>query len=469
MKFNITKNYLYFTVFITGAVILILEILGTRIISPFYGSTIYVWSSLIAVTLVALAVGYFLGGWLADKIPKYSMIYYILSLTTLFILIIPVISKWVLKITNPLGASYGALVSSCILFAIPLVLLGMISPYAIKIRAHGLGNLGFTSGKLYGISTIGSCFGALLVTFYLIPNIDINSIIFIMGIVLCATASIFFLTRRRLIKSILVIIPLLMIIFAQPAQADILYETESAYSEIKVADLGTYRYLIVDGGAQTEYNLATKEFTFSYLDLYEEAVKQHPAPKDVLVIGLGGGGVDKKLKNYNLDIDSVEIDPEIAEIAEKYFDFKGNLIIDEGRHYIRNTGKKYDVIFLDAYNGHSIYPYILSKESFTEMKNILKTKEGIIALNLVGYVDSELFRSIYSTLKQVFDNVYVETTDEDFTNIILYATDKKLNLDLVDEKEGVIITDNYNPVESLAAKTSTDWRDMSHEIFKGNI
>lgn len=454
--------------FVTGAVILVLEILGTRIIAPFYGATIYVWSSLIIVTLMSLAIGYFLGGWLADRRPRYRMIYYILALTTLFILIIPVISGLVLNVTNPLGGSFGALVSACILFTIPLVLLGMIAPYAIKLKAHGLGNLGFTSGKLYGIATIGSCFGALLTGFYLIPNVGINNIMFITGTVLCATASIFFLTQKKFKKSILVILPLLMILLAQPIQAGVVYQTESAYAKLKVVDDGIIRYLLVDGGTHVRFNLERKDFNYPYLRIFEEAVSLHPNPNEVLNIGLGGGGMDSILRDYNLNIDNIEIDKKVVDIARNYFNFTGNVIIDEGRHYIRNTDKKYDTIILDAYMGHTIYPYIISVESFAEMENVLN-EDGIVAVNMIGYEGDELFNSLYSTLDHVFENVYVKATNSGLANIIFLASNNDLDLIKPEVDEGIIITDDYNPVEALAVKSVENWREINYNIFKENI
>ncbi len=464
MRLNFKKHYLYFTVFITGAAILVLEILGTRIISPFYGATIYVWSSLIIITLMSLAIGYFLGGWVADKIPKYSMIYYILALTTLFILIIPAISGWVLNATNSLGASYGTLVSAFILFTIPLVLLGMIAPYAIKLKAHGLGNIGFTSGKLYGIATIGSCLGALLVAFYLIPNFGINNIIFLMGVVLCVIASIFFLTRRKFTKAIFVILPLLMILLAQPVQAGVVYETESAYAKLKVVDDGMTRYLLVDGATHARLNLKTKDFNYQYLEFFEEAVSFHPNPNDLLNIGLGGGGIDSILSDYNLNIDNIEIDEKVVDIARNYFNFTGDVIIDEGRHYIRNTDKKYDIVIMDSFNGYTFYPYILSLESFTETKNVLN-KDGIVVVNIVGYDGDELFNSLYSTLDKVFENVYVKTTNAGLANIVFVATDNDLGLLKPEVDEGIIITDDYNPVEAMAVKTAEKWRDINVKLF----
>jgi len=481
---DIKKYYLYITVFITGAVILILEILGTRIIAPYYGTTLYVWSSLITVTLVALSLGYFIGGKLADKKPELNVMYLIIFFTGIFILLIPLISSFVLTKTNSLGSTWGVLISSAILFTVPLFLLGMVAPYAIKLKATELRTVGITAGSLYAVATIGSFVVAILTGFFLIPNFGIRSIIYFMSISLFFISCAWFFIRKKYSFIVIAIVFSLLFfllpqITASNPDLEIIYETESPYTKLKVVDeLDTYRYLLVEGTIQTAYNIEKKEFMFAYLELFEKAIDYHPNPKDVLVIGLGGGGIDKQLENYNLNIDNVEIDPKIAEIARDYFDFKGNVIIDDGRHYIRNTDKKYDIVFLDVYNGYSIYPYLFSEEAFLEIKNILN-EDGILAINSVGYenhlsTDDQLISSIYKTLKQVFPNVYVKSKGYGLTNFVFYATDSELELDnqfisiSIDETNCIILTDNYNPIESFAIKTIEEWRNLNIERF-GNV
>jgi len=481
---DIKKYYLYITVFITGAVILILEILGTRIIAPYYGTTLYVWSSLITVTLVALSLGYFIGGKLADKKPELNVMYLIIFFAGIFILLIPLISSFVLTKTNSLGSTWGVLISSVILFTVPLFLLGMIAPYAIKLKATELRTVGVTAGSLYAVATIGSFVGAILTGFFLIPNFGIRSIIYLMSISLFFISCAWFFIRKKY-NFIIITIMLSLLFFLFPQiiasnpDLEIIYETESPYTKLKVVDeFNTYRYLLVDGTTQTRYDIKEKEFMLAYLKLFEKAINYHPNPKDVLVIGLGGGGIDKQLENYNLNIDNVEIDPKIAEIARAYFDFKGNVIIDDGRHYIRNIDKKYDIVFLDAYNGYSIYPYLFSEEAFLEIKNILND-DGILAINSIGYenylsTDDKLISSIYKTLKQVFPNVYVKSKGYGLTNFVFYATDSELELDnqfisvSIDETNCIILTDNYNPIESFAVKTIEEWRSLNIERF-GNV
>ena len=484
MKLNIKKYYLYLTVFITGAVILMLEILGTRIIAPYYGTTIYVWSSLISVTLIALALGYFFGGWLADKLPKIKILYLIIFIAAIAILLIPLITDFVLIKTNLLGVRYGALVSAGILFTIPLLLLGMVAPYAIKLKARELKEIGITAGSLYGIATIGSFVGAILTGFYLIPNFGIRTIIYLISGLLLLLSFFWFVSNKKKLLAVGGTAIVILIILMNPLaigttlneDVEIIYETESTYARLKVIDeFDTYRYLLVDGATHTKYNLKSKEFTFAYLRLFEKAVNYHSSPKDVLVIGTGGGGIDKQLEQYNLNIDNVEIDKKIVEIAKDYFDFDGDVTIDDGRHYIKNTDKKYDIVFLDVYSGYSIYPYLFSKEAFEEIKFILN-EDGILVINSIGYEDGHLstndtlILSIHKTLKEVFPNVYVKSRGYGFTGFVFYASDSKLTLDnqfisVNIPDNGLVLTDDYNPIDSFAVKAIEEWRNLNIERF----
>jgi len=488
VRSEIKGYYLFITVFITGAVILVLEILGTRIIAPYYGTTIYVWSSLIGVTLVALASGYFIGGWIADKKPESNILYLIIFFAALFILLIPLITNFVLIKTNFLGPRFGALISSAILFTIPLILLGMIAPYAIKLKTKKLKEVGISAGGLYGIATVGSFVGAILAGFYLIPNIGIKAIIYLIGGLLILVSCVWFVIHRKGLLAVGAIsILILFIAIPEPivselntADVEVIYETESPYAKLKVIDeFGVYRYVLLDGATQTQYNLKDKEFMFAYLRLFEKAVKYHSNPKDILNIGLGGGGIDKQLEHYNLNIDNVEIDPKIAEIARNYFDFNGEVIIDDGRHYIRNTNKKYDVVYLDVWSGYSLYPFLFSEEAFREIKNILN-EDGILVINSVGYedghlsTDDELILSIHKTLKEVFPNVYVKSTRYGFTNFVFYASDSELKLDkqfvsINIPDGGIVLTDDYNPIDSFAVKAIEEWRSSNIERFGNEI
>jgi predicted membrane-bound spermidine synthase len=167
---------LYLTIFLTGASVMVIELLGTRLIAPFYGTSLYVWSSLIAVTMMALAVGYFVGGRWADR-AKCTGLAFIIALAALLTLLIPWLTRPILLATDPLGLRLGAFVSALVLFSPSLTLLGMVTPFAIKMATSRLEGIGTSSGSLYAVSTLGSVAGTLVLGFFLFPWVGSREIL----------------------------------------------------------------------------------------------------------------------------------------------------------------------------------------------------------------------------------------------------------------------------------------------------
>jgi len=178
--------FFYCAIFISGASVLIVEIGGTRILTPFYGSTIFVWSSLISVTMIALAFGYMAGGFMADKRPTLHVLWFILFVAGVAIYLIPEYDHLILPPSDQLGSRWGPFVASLVLFAPSLFLLATVSPYAVKLRVKNLKQLGATAGNLYALATFGSLVGALLTGFYLAPNLPITLIFHYTGLTLAA-------------------------------------------------------------------------------------------------------------------------------------------------------------------------------------------------------------------------------------------------------------------------------------------
>ena len=166
---------------------MVIELLGTRIIAPFYGVSLYVWSSLISVALIALAIGYFAGGRWADR-AKRTGLSLIISLAALFTLLIPWITRPVLLVTDALGLRAGAFVSALVLFSPSLTLLGMVGPYAIKLTTSRLEGVGTSAGSIYAVSTLGSVVGTLLLGFFLFPMVGSRAILIGLGVALLALA-----------------------------------------------------------------------------------------------------------------------------------------------------------------------------------------------------------------------------------------------------------------------------------------
>jgi predicted membrane-bound spermidine synthase len=184
---NRATSWLYLTVFLTGASVMVIELLGTRLIAPFYGASLYVWSSLISVTMIALAIGYFVGGRWADHAQRTGLSL-IIALSGLFTLLIPWATRSVLLATDPLGLRGGAFVSALVLFSPSLTMLGMVSPFAIKLATIRLEGIGTSSGSIYAVSTVGSVIGTLLLGFFLFPWVGSRQILVSLGLILLLLA-----------------------------------------------------------------------------------------------------------------------------------------------------------------------------------------------------------------------------------------------------------------------------------------
>jgi len=219
------------TLFVTGGAIMMLELVGTRIIAPYYGTTLYVWSSMITVTLVFLSVGYFLGGIIADKKPRFDMLYILVFLAGLYVIFIPAIGSTILIVSNSFGPRLGPLTSSFILFGIPMALLGMVMPYAIKLKTDRLTTLGVTVGNLYAIATVGSFVGTILTGFILIPSWGIDRIIYLISFLLFGVASGWFIINKvhRGLIAVAIVFILFSALFTVPREvsgdSEILYKT----------------------------------------------------------------------------------------------------------------------------------------------------------------------------------------------------------------------------------------------------
>ncbi len=474
------KYSLFLTVFVTGGAVLMLEILGTRIMSPFYGSTIYVWSSLISVTLVFLALGYFAGGKIADRRPRATALYFLIFLAGLSVVLLSIVDSLVLAGTDSLGPRWGALSSAFILFSFPMFFLGTISPYAIKMKAEELKDIGVTTGNLYGVSTIGSFVGAVLTGFILIPNFPISTIMNSIASLLYAVVLMGLLIERT--YSGLLVLPLMTVFFwpqphlNQDENVKVVYGKESLYGRVMVVDKDNLRFLLVNGASQTTYDMKRGKFIAPYLRLMEKAVDYYPQAKNVLILGLGGGGMDKRLRARNLEVVNVEIDPKVVEVAREYFGFDGRVIVDDARNYVRKNNEKYDLVVFDVLSGYGVVSHLITKEAFSEIKSVI-SPGGILTVNTLGFeshlsTDDPYEKAMYKTLKAVFPHVYVKATGYEFQNIVFFCSDSPLTLDkrfvsidVFPDEDTLVLTDDYNPVETLTIPHIEAFRKSTMKWF----
>jgi len=459
-------NFLYLTVFISGAAVLILEILGTRIIAPFYGSTIFVWSSLIVVTLGFLSLGYFFGGKLADKNPETKLLYRVILISAFFISLILKIDQPVLIFTDRVGLKYGPLVASLILFAPSFLTLGMITPIAIRLISKNVKKSGRTAGKIFAISTLGSVAGALLAGFFLLPTFSLTQIFITMSIILATVSVVGFFEKRHFSLFVVFLFSVVFVPKIQgkiPNTLEMLYHKQSFFGDIKVVGSRNFRCLFVNGIGQTCMNLnSPQEPKVLFVKQTADLMQALPGGSKTLLLGLAGGAIVNVVPR-NIDMDIVELDPVMREIAQDYFEVsleEKNLFIDDARRFLRKSPSNvYDLVLVDTSLGANLPYYMYSSESFFEMKRVVKDG-GLVVLHIEVSSDTneDLFvASILKTASLFFENVELYSSHPVlFSNSIIYLYGENSPIANVsnhyhkfemEERNEVIVSDNFNPLE----------------------
>lgn len=502
------KVLLYLIVFICGGSVLAIEILGTRIIGPFYGVSLFLWSALISITLIGLSAGYMIGGRLADKMKSYNVLSVIIASSGILVLLIPLLRNNVIGVTETMGLRTAVLISSFIMFFPPLTLLGIVSPYAIKLRTQSLDEVGTRAGDLYAVSTIGSVLAALLTGFILIPNIGVMKLTLSIGVLLIITSAVTFMIGKKITAKILTAIFIFLLAFSsanflpsEKADPEKGLHTirQSAYGEIRVLDIGEIRFLLIDGGIHTAVNKTSNNNVLPYAWVIDVTKNLLDYSGDMLLIGLGGGSVLKSFYEDNWDIDVVEIDPVVTEVAKKYFNpvpSFNNIFHQDGREFLKLTDKKYDLIVIDAFGSSSVPFHLTTTESFSLVKSKLK-ENGFLAINIESFGwDDIIVKSIFATLKSVFTNVVVLPIAEppnSLGNVIIIASEE--SIELVEELERdywnpdyrfsanyernhawdnrfipdfddvMILTDDLNPVDIWSERINLESRKVLHELL----
>jgi spermidine synthase len=438
------KNvYLPASVFVSGASILAIEILGTRILGPFYGVSLFLWSTLIATTLIALSVGYYVGGLVADRHATYGRLSLLLLASGLWVMIVPLICGPILTVAASLGLRTAVFLTAFLLFFPPLALLGMISPIAVRLRATSLDIVGRSAGILSSISTLAGVLSALATAIFFIPYLGLTAFTLLIGVALLVTGLIGFvldksqkLSKGGSITAVLVVMVLICVaaIHGQGKGRNSLVEIQSQYAELRVVDRDDSRYLLVDGAIHTQVDTSTWQSRLEYVAVMDLPMYMFERNGAALLIGLGGGSIVKNYVFWNWTVDAVEIDPEIARLASTYFGLKrheATICTMDGRRYLEETAKQYDIVLIDAFGSSSIPFHMVTAEAFRLCRNRLKP-DGVLAVNVVaiGWND-RMVRSVAATLRTEFSEVIalpIAEPPDRLGNVVLMASNRKLDL-----------------------------------------
>ncbi len=471
---------------LSGACLMALEMAGVRLLDPHFGSTIYVWGSIIGIFLTALSVGYWLGGKLADRHPALAALGGVLLAAALCTFLIPPLAAplcQALASTQGLDPRLRALLSSIALFGLPCALMGMVSPFVIRLATRSVSGVGSVAGMLYAISTVGSIIGTFLVSFVLTEWIGSRWIVYGVGIVLVLVSGLCLYGVRGgrraaglvlgaaavaagwygVIQGEAVARDMVLAPFEEMRQqsrgsalpSKVLESRESAYHRITVVETQSFldprqraRYMVFNNQVQSGINVAADgtvppgpiETACGYVHwLHVGVLFTQRAPARVLVIGCGGGvGPQSFAEDYAgavQRIDVVDIDPQVLSMARRWFRFpaEGGLLrahVADGRLFVGQSTEQWDYIILDAYSGGSRIPrHLISQEYFAAVKDHL-APGGVVVVNVISALEGEggrLFRSALRTMQSVFgpDQVYAIPRNRSgwrATNIFLVGT-----------------------------------------------
>jgi spermidine synthase len=441
------RYYLYLTTFFAGLTSLAVEMTSSRLLERTFGMTNLVWASIIGLILIYLALGYLIGGKIADRHPSQKVFYQLLIWASVTTLLIPVISRPILQIASEAfdnlqtGALIGSFVSVMLIMVIPITLLGTASPFAIRLIARQNKDLGTTAGKLYAISTFGSFIGTFLPILLLIPTIGTyRSFIVIGGMMLIVSLVGLGLSSgwRMALLYIwtLFLIPLLLLFgFSGPDRntPGLVYEAESAYNYIQVTERDSNTFLrLNDGqGIQSVYNPDQIGFQGPW-DFVMVAPFFNPAPyaiadiKNLAIVGLAGGTTVRQINLVfgKIPIDGYELDPKIIEVARQYFGMNQsnlNVILQDGRWGLAHSKDIYSVISIDAYRPPYI-PWHLTTVEFFQIVRQHLTPDGVMVINVARTPDNrDLVNSLTATIQEVFPSIYIVDVPKTW-NTMIYAT-----------------------------------------------
>lgn len=471
-----------FAVFTSGAVLLGMELAASRVLAPYFGNSLFVWGSLIGVVLAGLSIGYWLGGVLADRLPATELLLGVMTLGALLVLLVPIVDgpvlDWVVG-WDP-GPRLNPLLAAVILFGPASVVLAAVTPVAVRLAARSVDTVGRTAGRLYAVSTAGSIVGTLATAFWLVPELGVSQLLALAATVLLAAVVLVAAVERL---PVAVAVAFLATVGAGVAAVsvapeesdtlegaaaqnwspvyrtredagaatdfaaggfDVVFQRDTRYHHLAVVDdpEGS-RYLRFDNSFQSgmyvDRPFATR---FGYTDYFNLGLAYNPDARNVLIVGLGGASAPKQLwRDFpRLDLQVVELDPVVVDVARRYFAMPNHprlkVAVEDGRRYLAQNDRRYDVIALDAYFSDSI-PFHLTTREFVQLVRSRLAPGGVVIANIIGSLEgpgSKLLRSFVRTYRTAFPSVTVHPVIEqadggrltELRNLMLVATEGAL-------------------------------------------
>ena len=476
-----SKQFFLSLTFISGAMVMVFEIIGARILAPYIGTSFFVWTALIGFVLASLSLGYFIGGkWIDQKtsiqLPAFSFLGAAISLL-LVLLIKDQFLNWILIHVRGIKAS--SIIATFVLFVPASFFFGMISPMISKLLLIELPKAGKTIGNVFAFGSIGSLFGTFLAGFYLLPNFSLTSLLSSLFFISAIISMLIFAVEKKWLYFSIGILAMVLVIFflIQKKSSDsYTYEFESEYNSIKVYPTTDYQsgdsILIMQLGKQRAggMSLSNRPLPFNYLYYFRLAEHFNLNIKKTLMLG----GAAYSFPQYFLEeypkakMDVIEIDPEVTRVAKKYFGLRDhpnlNIFHQDARTYINSCKEKYDVIYSDTFRNAISLPYQLTTIEAVQKQYDLLNDGGLVLVNVIQAVEgkSSLFlQAELKTFMEVFPQVYLfadrgANKREEIQSTIILA---------IKSDEPPLFSSTDLGIDSLLSKRVTESIPLTQEIL----
>lgn len=469
-------------VLVAGGAVMAIEVLGTRVLAPAFGAGIYVWAALLTTTLAALALGYALGGALADRRPEVRSLGVVLGAASVALAVGLLTAPFALRWGMGLSPQVGALLTAPVLFGAALCALGMTGPIAVRLEAESVLHTGHNVGRVYALSTVGSLAGTLLVVFVLVPRWETSTILWGTAAVLCGLGALLLAGRARVgsaaLSSLLVAGALASAANGMeprvvPAPLRVTARLHSPYGLLEViddVDRGL-RFMRADHsviGAARVGGLGA----FDYTHALEALRFARPAADSMLQIGLGAGTLPTAMASHGFVVDVVEIDPGVKTLAEAHFEYRpaGRVAVEDARTFINRAPRRYDLVVHDTFTGGLTPSHLLSQEVFVGIRRLLR-EGGVLALVAPGFADgpdARLVRVVARTLRAVFPHVRAfrdgaPGEPQLLSNILFFASDAPI--------EFPVPTDGaaFESPQCMRAAQSLTTREVLRDVPPGPV
>lgn len=479
--------------FFEGGAVMAVELIGAKMIEPFFGASLYVWSTVLAITLLGLTSGYYSGGIISEKFPKPKTLYLLLFLASLFTGMMPLIGTTVMEATLNFDFRTGAIISCLIFVFPPLVCFGMVSPVIIRKLSTQLEQTGRKAGLVYAISTIGGILFTFLTGFYLIPEIGLRMSSVLVSVILLIFPIIYFVRDKKIFIFMTVVLWAFICpainykIISKPIPMNKyfrqVYQSDGLLGHLSVIDYlqTNTRCLFVNNVSQSYMHNPSGRSQWRYVHRLATYTSFKPAGSNVFLAGLGAGNVVNELNILGFETDVCEIEKRMKLIGENYFGLTKNVnvIIDDARHAIKTAKKKYDIVILDISAGENQPNNLYTIEGFNDIKKMMKPDAALFVHypTVLNAPDGLALKSIWKTMEKSGYNVEFINTSPDFNGVweyIFFATldgssladrnfdrrdhfadpfnfplKKNLLLGNIDYSQGIVMTDDKPVMEIL--------------------